>query len=690
MPSLLYPRKNQWNSLLKCGTILNKKPMDSKTLLKTPLPIERKPIRIRSWIFPPIALILLYTNTTSSDYTHGSLTDMITNWIPGLSKDENASTLFFKDLNFPEIKYKANLEIDYPVGEEDEESSTYFRTVPKILNAESQPPTSTNALRYRVQSDIKLLRKALKNKGYFEGEVSSEWKKIQDGEIKEHDILLIIQTGPRYTFSKINIVIEGDSEGTRFSEKAHKHADILPGSLIDLDKVTDSLVRLKKYFQNSGYPLVEILPPYGKIDAQEKTLTVTYKIILKGQKKIGDVTIVGLENLTESYVRNRLTVEAGEIYDNRKLDRSRQNLLDSELFSSLTLIPSPSPQDVSVPLTLQLLEAPPRSVGVGIRYATQEGIGGKVFWQHRNFWGSGERVLAKIEGSQLQVDAILSFEKPDFFWQDFTLVTKLEGTKANTKAYKGDIYTFYGGVRHKWTEQLTYNLGGLYEYSHLKQEKYVTRSFTSIPLDILYDTTNDPINPFRGWKLKFHGAPFFGDIGENHFMAKTTLFGSCYARFVKKDRVVVALWGRVGKILASPLNDVPLDKRLYSGGINSVRGYGFQRLGPISHDGKPTGGRSQIEMGLEPRVRVGENLGLCVFVEAGKISATGLPKGMLYHKHRLGNQNQFLVGYGLGAKYYTEVGPIRFDIALPTKRRTVHHKKYDAPFQLYLSIGQSF
>lgn len=643
---------------------------------------------------------------TSADYFPSSLTSALTGWIPGLTKKENTAKSFIKDLNFPEVDFTADLIINFPPDEFDEESRVYFKSIPKLLDSESHPPSSANALRYRVQTDIKLLKKALKNRGYLEGEVTYDWNqttsttKPDDGEEieKKRHIQITMETGPRYTFSEINIELYTSSDNSsdivldkeHLLEKARKHAAIAVGNPVDLDSVADSLLRLKKYFQGAGYPLVEISPPFGKIDDKKKTLSIDYKIILKGKKNFGDIQIIGLKNLSESYVRNRLIFQTGETYDNQKIERSQQNLLNSELFSSLTLTPSPSFQDQSVPLTLQLLEAPPRSVGAGIRYATQEGVGGKLFWQHRNFWGSGEKFLAKIEGSQRQVDATISFEKPDFYWQDLTLVTKIEGTKANTKAYKGEIYSIYEGIRHQWDEKLVYSWGGLYEYSRLKQNNYTTRSFTSWPLDILYDASNDPINPFRGWKIKVHAAPFFGDIGKNNFMAKTSLFGSYYARLIKKDRLVIALWGQVGKILASPLSNVPLDKRFYSGGVNSVRGYGFQRLGPISVQGKPTGGQSQIELGIEPRVRVGENIGLCIFVEAGKISATGLPKGNLNKDPKLEKQNKFLVGYGLGAKYYTDVGPIRLDVAFPTKRRTVNHKKYDSPFQVYLSIGQSF
>jgi translocation and assembly module TamA len=48
------------------------------------------------------------------------------------------------------------------------------------------------------------------------------------------------------------------------------------------------------------------------------------------------------------------------------------------------------------------------------------------------------------------------------------------------------------------------------------------------------------------------------------------------------------------------------------------------------------------------------------------------------------------VGYGVGTRYYTAIGPIRLDLGFPTRKRTVNKKRYDSPIQFYISIGQAF
>ena len=42
-------------------------------------------------------------------------------------------------------------------------------------------------------------------------------------------------------------------------------------------------------------------------------------------------------------------------------------------------------------------------------------------------------------------------------------------------------------------------------------------------------------------------------------------------------------------------------------------------------------------------------------------------------------------GTGLGVRYYTPIGPVRFDVAVPIDKRSE-----DDAFQIYVSIGQAF
>ena len=140
--------------------------------------------------------------------------------------------------------------------------------------------------------------------------------------------------------------------------------------------------------------------------------------------------------------------------------------------------------------------------------------------------------------------------------------------------------------------------------------------------------------------------------------------------------VVLAGRAMIGSIVGGDsTEELPATKRLYGGGAGSVRAYGYQKLGPIGANGKPTGGRSQLELGSELRWRMFGDFGGAVFVEGGNVYDDEVP-----------NLNEPIRwGAGLGLRYFTDFGPVRLDIAFPINRR-----RNDDTLQFYIGLGQAF
>ncbi len=99
-------------------------------------------------------------------------------------------------------------------------------------------------------------------------------------------------------------------------------------------------------------------------------------------------------------------------------------------------------------------------------------------------------------------------------------------------------------------------------------------------------------------------------------------------------------------------------------------------VSPLGKKHKPIGGKSIGVLSLEARARVTETIGVVGFYEVGNVFENSRP-------HR---SDRLLQSVGLGLRYHTPIGPIRFDLALPLNRR----RKVDGPYQAYISIGQSF
>jgi translocation and assembly module TamA len=143
------------------------------------------------------------------------------------------------------------------------------------------------------------------------------------------------------------------------------------------------------------------------------------------------------------------------------------------------------------------------------------------------------------------------------------------------------------------------------------------------------------------------------------------------------DSIVLAGRIRLGTIFGTSAFDVAPSRRFYSGGGGSVRGYGYQQLGPKDVDGDPIGGRGLAEFGAEARIRLkqfGGNFGIVPFFDGGSLTTKSLPT--------LGNMRY---AAGLGARYYSSFGPIRIDVGVPLNRQ-----KGDGPVAVTVSLGQAF
>ena len=106
-----------------------------------------------------------------------------------------------------------------------------------------------------------------------------------------------------------------------------------------------------------------------------------------------------------------------------------------------------------------------------------------------------------------------------------------------------------------------------------------------------------------------------------------------------------------------------------------MRGYGFQRAGPLDVFGNPIGGISSLDLGVELRTRINDTFGLVTFFEGGSVYDTTLPD----------LSQRLYWGTGVGLRYFSPIGPLRFDIATPLNRRPS-----DSIIQVYISLGQAF
>jgi translocation and assembly module TamA len=206
----------------------------------------------------------------------------------------------------------------------------------------------------------------------------------------------------------------------------------------------------------------------------------------------------------------------------------------------------------------------------------------------------------------------------------------------------------------------------------------------ALPINVNYDSTNLPSpldDPRHGHRASISLAPTLAIGHPTTTFLIVQLKGAGYfdldALFHRSPgRTVLAVRAVVGQAIGASEFSLPPDQRFYGGGSGTIRGFGYQKVGPsfANNPDFPTGGTAISAGGVELRQRFGRNFGAAAFIDAGQVSAKikFVPDALR-------------VGVGAGIRYYTPIGPIRFDVAVPASRRAG-----DDAFEIYIGLGQTF
>ncbi|NNF80928.1 MAG: outer membrane protein assembly factor, partial [Rhizobiales bacterium] len=225
----------------------------------------------------------------------------------------------------------------------------------------------------------------------------------------------------------------------------------------------------------------------------------------------------------------------------------------------------------------------------------------------------------------------------------------------------GDYTTVSGGVTYDWARI---------------DDAFGRNSYTlfSLPTSLKYDTRNNVLDPTSGVFALLSAEPLVEVDSSALFFAGDAELRS-YFSVDEASRYVLAARAVVGTIAGAKLAEIPAHRRFYAGGGGSVRGYDHLDIGPRIAGFGATGGLSRVEGSLEARLKLTDTIGIVPFVDAGLVTARTL----------FGGNDDFQIGAGLGLRYYTAVGPIRLDIAVP-----VNPRPGDPDFAFYAGIGQAF
>lgn len=554
----------------------------------------------------------------------------------------------------------------------------------------------------RARADEALLGDILRAYGYYSGDVVRQLsggrreRDDQDGEANdvasEPSVRFDILPGTRYRFGRIDL---GTLPALPEPDASRLIAafGIQPGDPLYADRIVDREIELRVALGESGYPFATLAEPELLIDHARTEGDLALAVEPGGKYVFGDVISGDPRFLSGRHLGRIARFDAGDVFQQSLETDLRRAIIATGLVSSVAITPreTRAPQGNEpgeVALDVAFERAPLRTIAGAIGYGTEDGFKLETRWEHRNlFPPEGALRLRGIFGTR-EALASIGVRRNNFRGRDQVLNVDLFASDITTEAVDARGFglrgTFEKVSNILFQKPLSWQVGGELIYTD-ERNRLLRSSTIALPRQafsigslfgsVTLDGSDDLLDPTSGYRATAFLAPEVSrSQGAETFYLRAQGDASYYRSV---GSTVLAGRVRAATIQGAPAEDIAPSRRLYGGGGASVRGYGFQGVGPRAALGNPTGGASLVEFALEARVETPLMDGaveVVPFIDAGSVGRDSTP-----------DLAEIRFGAGIGIRYKTSFGPIRVDVATP-----INPGQFDSPVVVYVSLGQAF
>lgn len=569
---------------------------------------------------------------------------------------------------------------------------TALRNASSLLADEAEPASGAAGLIAKARGDYRRLLAALYGEGHYGGAVSIRIGGVEASTLAPDtklpdpvDVTIAVTAGPLFHFANVNIVNQAPP-----TDNPEDQVDLPVMRGFGTGEVARSAVILRaeqlalEAWRQLGYAKAEIVSRDVVADHATNTVDATITVNPGRHAAFGPIAVSGTRDMNPEFVAQQTGLAVGQEFDPDDVRRAQKRLDRLEVFRSARF---EAAQDIGsdglLPYELIVEELPGRRFGAGATFSTVDGLGLEGYHLWRNLFGQAERlrldariasIAFPVNTAEFDYFAGGTFTKPGFYHPDVDLIAAVSAERNAYPTYLETSVSGRVGLSWFFSDELTFNGGTNFKISQFEDD-FGIRDFATagVYAGVIFDGRDSSIDPTEGWYASGNVEPYYDFIYGNSGL-KIEAEARTYFGFGENDAFVLAGRLKGGALLGPDLNEIPPDKLFFAGGGGSVRGYGFKSIGVDDGSGTVTGGRYLLEASLEARAKVTEDIGIVGFVDGGYVAADVFP-----------SIDDLRLGAGLGVRYYTGLGPLRLDVAVPINKRAG-----DPDYAIYAGIGQAF
>jgi translocation and assembly module TamA len=508
-------------------------------------------------------------------------------------------------------------------------------------------------------------REAAATQGFFSAKVDVD----VDRSTQPVTVRLVVTPGAPTHIASVAIDVEGPANDTpqgRAAITRLRDEWLLPkGEVFRQERWTVAKRAAVATLAASPYAAAKLVTSEAKVDPQKETADLSVGIDSGPAFRVGTVAIKGLQRYSPQLVENFATVHEGDLYGEGPLNDYVRRLLTSGYFASVQAAIDPDvTQADRATITLSVIEAPTKHLEFGAGYSTDTQYRVSAAYSDVDIDGKGLQMYAnaRLESKLQQLD--LRFVRPPTAagWID-TYAASAERTDIENLVTRTASVT---ARRRSIDERRTPAFGiGFYENDQTPEGSPTTYAHALyVDGEYTWREVDDILEPTKGWMAN-------GQVGYGIPGVSTEQFGRVIARvvgwwpFTRRDQLVAR--ADAGAVIAQSRIGVPSNFLFRTGGDTTVRGYAFESLG-VQEGAAVVGGRYYAVASIELDHWINATWGLAAFVDAGNAT------DQITKLHPA-------VGYGVGARLRTPIGPFRLDVAYGEEAKQL---------RVHFSVGLSF
>ncbi len=532
-----------------------------------------------------------------------------------------------------------------------------------------------------IENDSERIRATYIDNGFLDAKVAKP-EIVYSDEKKGYIVTFRVEEGDQFTVKDLSFtgdLLVPEEELTALLKL--KSGKIFRGSFL-----AEDISGLTTFYGNKGYAFANVEPAFN-LDRENLTVDIRFAVEKGPEVYIRNIDIVGNTRTRDGVIRREIPIQEERLFNASQVDAIRSRVTRLGFFEENVEVVServPGDED-ELDLKVRVEEKSTGFFSVAGGFSSVETFifAGQI--QEANLFGTGKRVSFNAQIGGVTQLFFLNYQDPHLFDTDWTLDALIFRTDRRFRDF--DRKSFGGSLtvgRRLWRQlygTITYRLESL-DIGDIDDEARLIltkekRTISSLGFGLRWDSRNNLLDPTRGnltrTNLEFAGTPF----GGNTDFIKYTISSRQWVPFYLGT--VFSFRGRYGLInLRNNGNDLVVGERFFLGGPNSLRGYGFRRVGPRV----PTADGDFVIIGGVQELLVTADFVFPILPRAGLRGVLFFDTGNAFNdgEDLTINPADLRSDVGFGVRWVSPLGPLRLEVGFPISDRLPGEKSYEIQF----------